>query len=258
MIDEATQHQILEYMEGNLSATESKRIEVLLETDRDAYEWYVQVKKISKAIDNSSSWEPGLALRESFHGMLEQEIKRNEGTRHLFFNSMVYRIAAAVLLAIIAGAVGFWYSKQQAKDAELLMVRKEIEATRKLVFNLLQNDLSPSQRIMGVKAAYEAEQKDDAIVNALIKVMNEDPNVNVRLSAMEALSKFSNEIIVRKALIESLHKQTDPVMQIALIQVLVQLKEKEAVQSLKEIIESEVVPESVKDEAYGGIIKLNS
>jgi HEAT repeat protein len=138
------------------------------------------------------------------------------------------------------------------------MVRKEIEATRKLVFNLLQNDLSPSQRIMGVKAAYEAEQKDDAIVNALIKVMNEDPNVNVRLSAMEALSKFSNEIIVRKALIESLHKQTDPVMQIALIQVLVQLKEKEAVQSLKEIIESEVVPESVKDEAYGGIIKLNS
>lgn len=132
-----------------------------------------------------------------------------------------------------------------------------METTRALVFSLLQNDQSASQRMMGIKAAYQTTKRDNAIVLALIKTMNEDANMNVRLSAVEALGKFSEEEMVRTALIESLPKQLDPVVQIALIQVLVQMKEQEALKPLQKISEDESILESVRDEAYAGIIKLN-
>ena len=257
MINETTQQQVLDYIDGKLSAEERKEVEQLLKDNTEVRTWYEQMTEMNSVISLSKEWKPSAALRESFSAMLQQELEAEKKTGIVFFNPVFYRIAAAIVLLVTVGGLGFWYSKQQAKDAEILALRKEMEATRALVFALLENDQSASQRMMGVKAAYETTQKDDAIVLALINVMNEDANMNVRLSAVEALGKFSTEAIVQRALIESLTKQTDPAVQIALIQVLVQMKEQSAVQSLQKIIEDETVIESVKDEAHAGIIKLS-
>lgn len=257
MINETTQQQVLNYIEGKLSEEERKQVEQLLKDNTEVRNWYEQIKEINSVINSSKEWKPSAALRESFSAMLQQELETEKKSKSLFFNPVFYRAAAAIVLLVTLGSLGFWYSNQQAKDAEILALRKEMEATRALVFALLENDQSASQRMMGVKAAYETTQKDDAIVLALISVMNEDANMNVRLSAVEALGKFSTEAIVQRALIESLAKQTDPAVQIALIQVLVQMKEQGAVQSLQKIIEDESTIESVKDEAHAGIIKLS-
>jgi hypothetical protein len=257
MINETTQQLVLDYIEGKLSEAECKQVEQLLSENIEVRTWYEQMKEIDSAMKASSEWKPSAALRESFHVLLQQEIEAERKTKSVFFNPVFYRAAAAIALVVTIGSLGFWYNKQQAKDAEILALRKEMEATRALVFALLENDQSASQRLMGVKAAYETTQKDDAIVSALIKVMNEDANMNVRIAAVEALGKFSNERIVQTALIESLPKQTDPAVQMALIQVLVQMKEQGAVESLQKIIEDETVIESVKDEAHAGIIKLS-
>jgi hypothetical protein len=87
--------------------------------------------------------------------------------------------------------------------------------------------------------------------------MNEDPNTNVRLAALDALSKFYDEPIVRKALIEGLSIQKDPVVQIALIQLMVKIKEKGIVTDLQKIVDDEKTMEAVKDEAYTGLLELS-
>lgn len=257
MINETTQQQVLDYIDGRLSEEERKQVEQLLKDNTEVRTWYEQMKEMNAVISSSNEWKPSPALRESFSALLQQELEAEKKTKSIFFNPVFYRIAAAIVLLVTLGSLGFWFSKQQSKDAEILALRKEMEATRALVFALLENDQSASQRMMGVKAAYETTRKDDAIVLALINVMNEDTNMNVRLSAVEALGKFSTEAIVQRSLIESLPKQTDPAVQIALIQVLVQMKEQGAVQSLQKIIEDESTIESVKDEAHAGIIKLS-
>src|SRR5947199_292919 len=81
----------------------------------------------------------------------------------------------------------------------------------------------------GANVALKIVKADDEVVNALVKSMHSDPNTNVRLAALEALTKFRAQPHVRKVLIESLAIQKDPVVQIALIQLLVQMKEKDAV-----------------------------
>jgi HEAT repeat protein len=87
--------------------------------------------------------------------------------------------------------------------------------------------------------------------------MNEDPNSNVRLAAMDALGKFSNEATVRTALIQSLSTQKDPIVQIALIQLLVKMKEKGVVKQLEQMTKDASTMKAVKDEAYSGILKLS-
>ena len=122
---------------------------------------------------------------------------------------------------------------------------------------LLDNEFSPSQRMQGVSVAYEINKPDDEIVRVLVSTLNNDPNTNVRLAALDALSQFSTEKGVRKSLIESLSTQKDPVVQIALIQLMVKMKEKGVVKQLERITKDAKTMKAVRDEAYSGIFKLS-
>jgi HEAT repeat protein len=108
-----------------------------------------------------------------------------------------------------------------------------------------------------VNVALSITRADDEVVNALVKTLNEDTNTNVRLAALDALSKFHHEPQVKKALLESLSTQNDPVVQIALIKLLVTIKEKSVVKDLQQIIEDDNTIKPVKDEAFTGIMKLS-
>ena len=129
--------------------------------------------------------------------------------------------------------------------------------TKAMMIALLENQQSASQRLQGVNVALTINNADDEVVKALAKRMNEDPNTNVRLAAMEALSKFHTEPLVRKVLLDALSSQKDPVVQIALIQLMVKMKEKSVVDDLKKIVEDNETMKAVKDEAYSGILELS-
>ncbi|HEY8934956.1 MAG TPA: HEAT repeat domain-containing protein, partial [Cyclobacteriaceae bacterium] len=80
---------------------------------------------------------------------------------------------------------------------------------------------------------------------------------NVRLAALDALGKFHQQESVRKALIASLSIQKDPVVQISLIRLMVEMKEKGIVTQLQKITtDSETLP-AVKDEAQAGLLRLS-
>jgi HEAT repeat protein len=123
--------------------------------------------------------------------------------------------------------------------------------------SMLQNQSSASQRLQGVTVAMQITTADDDVVKALVRAMNEDQSSNVRLAALDALAHFSQEPEVRKALVSSLSTQTDPLVQIALIQLLVRMKEKGVVKELERMVEDETNLKAVKDEAYNGILKLS-
>jgi hypothetical protein len=257
MNNEEWKRMLINYLDGESTADEKKIVEERLREDKESQRLLEQLKELNHRMGSSKPWQPSQALHESFHAALQQEISQQVPAKQLFMSPWLYRAAAAVALLVVASVSVWWYQQQLGKEAELAALKLEMESTRRLVFTLLENQESPTQRMMGVKASYQSEQKDDAIVSALIKVMNEDTNINVRMAAIEALGRFSHEPIVRSALIESLPTQTDPVVQIGLIQVLVQIKEKEVVKSLEKIVEDDKIIQSVKDEAHAGMMKLN-
>jgi hypothetical protein len=137
-------------------------------------------------------------------------------------------------------------------------ISKENDQQKQMLFASLGNMESPSTRIAAAMKAYRMQEADKDIVDALVTTMNEDPSTNVRLAALEALSRFHRENYVKKKLIASLKKQKDPMVQIELIQVLTQMKQKSILDDLQKMVQDVNTNEAVKERAYSSILTLGS
>jgi HEAT repeats len=169
----------------------------------------------------------------------------------------VLRIAAGFIFLLVSVGIGYWINKNNEQQKEIARLREEMDSTKRMMMAMMTNPQSASQRMLGVAASYQLEKADDEIVNALLKAMNEDPNTNVRLAALDALSKFHQQEHVRMALISALAKQKDPVVQISLIRLMVEMKEKSVIKELDRITKDKEMIKAVKDEAYSGLLKLS-
>jgi flagellar basal body-associated protein FliL len=256
MEKEKLESLLIEYIDGTLSTPKSIEVEKLLLEDKEVSRLYEELKEVMGAMDEAESLDLNPGHERMFEISLKKEIE-GQHPKTIFFRPVIYRAAAAVALIMVGLAGGFWLNKNIQNEKELAALRKEMEVTKQTMMAMLNNDQSASQRMQGVNVALTISSPDSDVVIALEKAMMSDPNTNVRLAALEALSKFAREPAIRKILIESLSKQDDPMVQIALIQLLVNLKEKGVVNDLEKIIESDKSIEAVKDEAYTGIIKLS-
>lgn len=247
--------RIIDYIDGRLTEDQRKALEAELAQKGELFRLYEQLHEVMSAMEKSKSLDPSARLRTSFDKMLAAESAKQPARKHVIFQPVFYRVAAAIVLVLSGVAIGFWVTNQ--RNEEMLALKQEVEMTKRMMQTMLSNDLSASQRIAGVNVALQINKADDEVVSVLVKTMNEDPNSNVRLAALEALSTFQDEPAVRKALIQSLSTQKDVVVQIALIQLLVKMKEKSVLKDLQDIVEDERHMKAVKDEAYHGILKLS-
>ncbi len=248
---------LIDYIDGKFSLEERVSVENELAENESSLRRYDQLKQVINQIDQSPELEPTSSLQLKFEKSLHQEILNSNKGKQIFFQSLVWRIAAGFVFLMVSGGIGFWINKNNEQQKEIARLREEMDSTKRMMMAMMTNPQSASQRILGVAASYQIKQPDDEIVNALLKTMNEDPNTNVRLAALEALSKFHHQAHVRTALITSLAKQKDPVVQISLIRLMVEMKEKSVIQELDRITRDKESIKAVKDEAYSGLLKLS-
>ena len=124
-----------------------------------------------------------------------------------------------------------------------------------LALSLLQ-DQSASSRLRGVTYSYQMTQPDRDVAQALLHAVSHDTNVNVRLSAVDALAKFAGDPEVRKALADSLAVQDSPLVQVALIDLLVQLHAREGVPVILKLSQDKDANEAVRQRAVSALEKL--
>jgi hypothetical protein len=246
---------LIDYIDGKLNSVDKHYVEQELLKNPKSFKLYEELKEIIQLMSRRDALEPSAKLKQSFEEMLAEEIRDSKKAKVIALNPWWYRAAAAVAFIVVGVTLGFWISSNNHRQIEIAKANAE-KARAQQVVTMISNE-SAGQRILGVKSALENEAVNTEILRALVKTLDTDPNTNVRMAALEALKRFYTEPMVRKALIGSLTKQTDPVIQIALIQVLVEMKEKGAVKPLQKIIEDQELIPAVKDEAQLGIMVLS-
>lgn len=174
------------------------------------------------------------------------------------FTSWGLRLAASVTLLVMGFAGGIAYNNWRSDQSSVQLADSAPaqEMKKVLAFEQLSRT-SASERIQAVNQSYELSEANQAITQLLINTLNFDANVNVRLAACQALARFENEPDVRNALIQSLRIQTDPNIQITLIEILVAIKEKRAVNEMKRLIQNQQLLDVVRLKAKEGINQLN-
>lgn len=256
MEKEKLESLLIDYIEGHLNEEQRKQAQDLIASNADTNLLYQQLKEVMAAMDRAKEEEPSSSLKLKFEEALQREMRSSQG-KQVFFQPWLLRAAAGIGFLVVGIAIGYWINQNNQQKAEMAKLKEQVEENKRMMMAMLDNQQSASQRLMGATVAYELKQADDDIVKALVKTMNEDPNSNVRLAALDALGKFYKQAHVRNALVNSLSSQKDPVVQIALIRLLVQMKEKEVVNELEQITRDGNVIKAVKDEAYAGILKLS-
>jgi hypothetical protein len=202
-----------------------------------------EVRKLWNQLDLLPDAEPSAEVRPRFYQMLEayqqgrSEAKREKRSWFSWWPQQpVWQMGLSFAMLAIGVFAGYLWTARETKPADVAQLRNEVDTMRQLVTLSLLQQQSASDRLKGVNWAYRVEQSDTEVLSALLKTVNQDPNVNVRLAAVDALRNFGQSPVTRKALVQSLPKQSSPMVEIALIDLLVELKEKPSVPALQSLL----------------------
>lgn len=141
----------------------------------------------------------------------------------------------ALLLGVALGASLMWGFGSQR---EVRRLSAEVDSMSRVLGLSLLDHQSASERLRGVSFSMRAPA-DDRIVAALLQSVRNDPNVNVRLAALEALGAHVDSPAVRSGLIEALPGQRSPVLQVALIEILERGNGASSDRAIQEFLERE-------------------
>jgi len=169
-----------------------------------------------------------------------------------------FAVAAALLLI---GVLGGRYMaapphENLAANPEVAQLKGQVESLRQLVTLSMLEQQSPSARLEGVNYAYQMSQPDAQVEQALLHAVNHDANVNVRLSAVDALQKYANDPNVRRALADAVPVQDSPLVQVALIDLLVQLHDRDSAPALRSLAHNAQADDAVRQRATWAIQRL--
>jgi hypothetical protein len=143
-----------------------------------------------------------------------------------------------------------------AANPEIARLREESARLRQLVTLSLLQEPSASERLRGVDWSSQLQNPGRDVLSALLRALASDPNTNVRLAAVDALRQFAANRAVRDGLIESLDAQPSPMVQIEVIDLLVELGEKQSIPVLKKLADDEEANPAVRQRAGRGVRTL--
>ncbi len=130
--------------------------------------------------------------------------------------------------------------------SEIGSLKKEMQATKDLLILSMLKRESASERIQAVNYSYDLQKPDDEVLQALIYTLDSDRNINVRIAAADAISRFGNDENVRNALVKSLLKQQEPTLQISIIEMLTKFNERRALPALRLLVENSETSDFVR------------
>jgi len=168
-----------------------------------------------------------------------------------------WQIAAGIALLISGFGAGYLSHREPVQQAtQMKELHEEVASMRQLVaLSLLQNQ-SASDRLRGVTVAYQVEPSNSQVLSALVSAINNDENINVRLAAVDALRNFANSPTTRRAAIQALPQQGTPIVQVALIDLLVDLKDRQSAPDLRKLADDSSVNDDVKQRALWALERL--
>ncbi|MCU0382648.1 MAG: HEAT repeat domain-containing protein [Cyclobacteriaceae bacterium] len=243
------------YLLQTCDEAEKQIVEKLLQEDEEARMIFKQTELLLQKLESEPTLQPSESLRQTFLLSLANELKPTQKTKAFSIN-VFYKVAAALLVVATSVAAGFWVNTLVQQRKEYAALQKEMQETKALLLSMMKNPMSASQRMVGVSQAADYSSLDEDIIKSMFRLLNEDPNSNVRLAALEALAKYNTKEIKEQLLI-SLENQKDPVVQVELIKLLTQDNTQAIKPTLEELIQKEGTEKVVRDAAHSALLRLS-
>ena len=167
--------------------------------------------------------EPSLALHARWHATMASLMPERR-------SGVFWQLAFALACLVIGVLVG---ANLPGRNSE--RNSNEIAKLREMVALSLLSQQSAAERLRGVDYTGNMQTMQPAVGSALIQAVAHDANVNVRLAAVDALSKVATHPGVVESLTRSLPQQDSPMVQAELIDYLINAHDRQAVGTLEQL-----------------------
>ncbi|TAK54916.1 MAG: hypothetical protein EPO24_12700 [Bacteroidetes bacterium] len=270
--------QLLAYLSGELDKQQERIVADHLSLCDSCRKEMETINTFWTSLNLIPQVQPSDTMRERFYDMLQDAMEDSAQARlprkksrswleRLFPRPVAIQLGFALLLLLIGGYAGFQFNRQPVEQvqqtdvvnrAEITQLHQEVLAMNRLLAVSLLQQQSASERLRGVSLSYRVEGSDPEIAAALLQALKYDPNVNVRLAALDALTSDREQPSVIDDLLESLPKQSSPLVQIEMVDWILQQREKNSLEVLKQMTKNPMVNKAVKLRIEQGIQELNS
>ena len=219
---ESIQSQLADYVAGSLDAGARRQVDLHLARCADCHSAVEVWDKLAQLTPERPSPE----LRARFQDMLwaNMDVPSTRFVKPKPMAHPIWRWAAAAALVAVGFLGGRFAQAPVAnnKPDEVASLRGEVRDLREAVVVSMLRQSSASDRLKGVLTSATLDRPDAEVTAALVETLRHDPNVNVRLSAVDALKRMSADQNVRRGFAESLVASDSPLVQIALIDALME------------------------------------
>jgi predicted anti-sigma-YlaC factor YlaD len=259
---EHTKDQLTNWLNNRLSNAERMVVEKHLAQCADCHEEFASAKVLWDGLAKIKMPEPSDSMRANFYTMLDEFKAEEKKSQPFAWQDIIARIrefvlpqwtiqvAFSLLLVGLGWVIGNKTSRGNvsatAYKQQIETLARQVEDMKSTMMLSLIENPSATERLRAVGYTTEIANADDRVIEALFTTLNNDPNVNVRLVTLEALTQFAENPVVREELVKSLALQDSPMVQVALADVMVKLQEKKSVKALQKLLKKEDLDDLVK------------
>lgn len=270
-----------DYLQGSLAREQSSQVKQHCEGCASCAQDIVMWKKLALLPDEQPSAESRArfeAMLQAFPATTSERIASPQTTspqnvsgsgkrvtRFGFFDwlrSPVGAVAWSAALVILGVVIGTRVNTSAppstpAHSEELSAMRAELTNMRQMVALSMLQQQSASERLQGVSWSGREDRLDPQIQAALLRTLHSDNSVDVRLAALDALSRHATaQPQVRKGVNDALLEQQSPLVQVALIDQLTEWRDPDAAQRLRNLQQTPNLNPAVRQRAEWAISKL--
>jgi hypothetical protein len=255
-----------EYFRLQLNQPQQSTVELHLQDCSDCAEQVRLWKQLGELGDE----QPGPMLKRRFDALLAAYQEGRWEHDHLasqrlvggrsfwgWFRAPLPQLAMAGLLLVVGFGLGKYFDQPSTTRGDLAALHREVSSMRQLLVLSMLQQQSASERLQGVNWSQQLQQPDPEIISALIRSLKSDSSVDVRLAALDSLRRYSRESTVRQGVAEALNPKQSPLVQIAVIDALVEMRDRSAVARLQTFQQSPNITPVVRERARRGIDSLS-
>jgi Putative zinc-finger len=256
-----------EYLDGTLEPSAVRALDAHMAVCRACRERWRGLEFVRQSLCSLPEETPPAGMRERFALQLEREAlasgaavdsARFEPVVPVSPDSYMRRpwVTATLAFAALAAAfaLGVWTAGRP--DSRLNALEGQVDDLEQLVAVSMLGQRSAAERLKGVTFSSELPSPTPELVSALLDTLKYDSSPNVRLRAVDVLAGLGDDASVRAGVVKALGEPQSPMVQLALIDLLVDLRETESVGVLAELASDESERAEVREHAAWGLGQL--
>ena len=270
MINEQYIDLVTDYIEGSITTEQRTLLNELINSGEIDIHDVKALEETYRNLDNLPQPDPSEGMSNRFYRMLEQEKEKElqsaskpDDTKILSRLIKLVTIAQPKRLAFALGIfvagmlIGNWATPFQNYRQQLDNLSAEVSQMREvMMLSLLDND-SVTERLKAVNISSEMQPTDNKVADALLKTLQNDSNINVRLAAIEALLHHASQPMVREGLVSAITAQESPIIQAALADAMLILHEKQSVEKFKKLLDQNNLDKNLRNKLQNTVTALS-